>query len=470
MQIDDSPPSSSFSPCHGFARPCPTLYLTVCLEVSRRGGANPISLVLFGSCLVLLLFSSTIMDVSRMRLFLQTLECLIERTARQVASLITWDLPLALTNLTDEEVLRIKSAICEFSDSPATFEWFEERGYILFKRDAEDAEEEDPFPETFSPRLPSERSGRAEYPYAHYDLRSEQEEGRFTSFGKIWFAHDSQNRHVAICLVPENSDELRVYEVIRAQTLETLRDVCLLPALDILPLSQYRFVVMPRWGGPIMMPEPQTLREVTDILHSMLKALDFLHSHRIVHRDISLKNVLMNHYCNIGYYAPRRELRSSGRLCYATIDFDIAVAFSPDKPRSECVLESRLSLQGTTPQPNDTEPDDPNSTYDPFAFDVGCMVLTLDYVKGYTAEIPFLAPLLDKMTTKDVPRRFTAGEALLFFETHLKETPIEALMKSYSSDIPTGSYEEYDRWSAIPSALAQQWAEYREPLHPSRQT
>ncbi|KAJ3498913.1 hypothetical protein NMY22_g19557 [Coprinellus aureogranulatus] len=191
----------------------------------------------------------------------------------------------------------------------------------------------------------------------------------------------------------------------------------------------------------------------------MLKALNFLHSRRIVHRDISLKNVLMNHYCNIGYYAPRRELRSSGHLCYATIDFDIA---------------STLAVHDwKTPQPNDTDPDDPNSTYDPFAFDVGCMgivfLLTLDYVKGYTAEIPFLAPLLDNMTTKDVPRRFTAGEALLFFETHLKETPIEALMKPYSSDIPTGSYEEYDRWSAIPSALAQHWAEYREPLHPSRQ-
>lgn len=68
------------------------------------------------------------------------------------------------------------------------------------------------------------------------------------------------------------------------------------------------------------------------------------------------------------------------------------------------------------------------------------------------------------MTAKDISRRFTAHDALQFFETHLEETSPAALAKPYQK-VETAHFDEYDRWSAIPVELCEKWAEYREPLN-----
>ncbi|KAJ3504641.1 hypothetical protein NMY22_g17852 [Coprinellus aureogranulatus] len=351
---------------------------------------------------------------------------LFSTTIMDVELQITWAIPFHPEDHSEEELDRIHTAICEFSDSPATFEWFKVRGYTLFERNRDLVSELNPFPRSFSPRVPTNRATRAEYPFPHHNRHPLEKQDR--EKGKIWFAQDSQGRHVVINLVPAESDELRVYEFLREQTIETMKSACIIPVLDILSLAHCHFVVMPRWGDTVMFPEPRTLKEVLGVLHSMLKALNFLHSHDIVHRDIAFKNVLVNHYSDSIYDPIRSKLRSAGELSYAVIDFDLAIPFSPSDKRR---LPVEKALDGTIPHPDDAA-ESTDGDYDPFAFDVGCMgMLFCTVVQAYTAELPFLAPFLDGMTARNVSRRFTINQALHFFESHLKDIPRETLEKPY---------------------------------------
>jgi hypothetical protein len=80
-----------------------------------------------------------------------------------------------------------------------------------------------------------------------------------------------------------------------------------------------------------------------------------------------------------------------------------------------------------------------------------------------TGPLPFLAPLLDKMVAHDVRRQFTAQEALAFFEEHAAAVPQDTLAARATRGQHRGpSYEDYDRWEALPPALVRAWSHLRE--------
>ncbi|PBK65557.1 hypothetical protein ARMSODRAFT_851426, partial [Armillaria solidipes] len=70
-----------------------------------------------------------------------------------------------------------------------------------------------------------------------------------------------------------------------------------------------------------------------------------------------------------------------------------------------------------------------------------------------------LAPLLDKMVTRTISNRFTASEALQFFEDLLPDTLVP-------SDALTEHYEQCDRWKDLLAEFIQRWSAYREPPVP----
>jgi hypothetical protein len=73
------------------------------------------------------------------------------------------------------------------------------------------------------------------------------------------------------------------------------------------------------------------------------------------------------------------------------------------------------------------------------------------------------APLMDRMTTRDVSRRFTASQALEFLESFASELTEEKLQLSVLPWDPTTCFDEYDLWKGLPDTFIKDWGHFREP-------
>ncbi|KAF8503080.1 kinase-like domain-containing protein [Gautieria morchelliformis] len=276
---------------------------------------------------------------------------------------------------------------------------------------------------------------------------------------RIAFAQDS---------LQQTSDEYKILQLLikesSLQSLEGFNGV--LPPLDLVDLGDHCIVVMPRWGEFAYHPWFSTIREAVDYMRYWLKGLSFLHKHHIVHRDIKPENILVNHFAafsHIEWNEMRRTLRRDGHLAYAIIDFDISIMFPPTATREECRLPSNLSWDGAYDQPHDTKQGELD--YDPFAFDVGCLgILFCERFQHFTRTVPMFAPLMDRMTTRDLSRRLTASQALDFLESFASELTQEQLqLPAPPRETSNLQYEDYDRWEGLPDKFMKDWGHFREP-------
>ncbi|KAF8909771.1 kinase-like domain-containing protein [Gymnopilus junonius] len=337
------------------------------------------------------------------------------------------------------------SELQRFWHAPLTVSWFRERGYV--------------YPPSLSNNLKSKPPGvlhEVNYPYASYDCSEIMPQGALNISGKVLFAQDSLGRHVAIKIVRTDSDEHRVLRFLNEHSLDTLKANCLIPVLDFLPNGNYVFVVMPRWGSSIHLPWITKAREILEIMHSMLKALAFLHKNNIAHGDINDSNVLVNHFSDSSALEDnwiRAELRSKEMLSYAVFDFDFSVILPPEVDRTKYRLPYERSW-GTFNYTMDTAQGE--FDYNPFVLDVGILGVRFCYdFQHLTGEIPMLAPLLDKMTTRDLDHRFTALEALNFFDelfAQLTKEELECHIQTQFRELDL-DYDEYDRWKHVPQGL-----------------
>ncbi|KAF8869760.1 kinase-like domain-containing protein [Gymnopilus junonius] len=349
-----------------------------------------------------------------------------------------------------------------FWDSPRTVRWFQEHGYVYTPR----ISEEDSM---HIDRHPFGELHQVKYPYAYYDSSGSVPLGALDMSGKVVFAQDSTGRHVAIKLVRDGTDEYRILRFLSQQSLESLKENCIIPVLDFLPIDGFWFVVMPRWGTGIHLPWINNARHVLDIIHSMLKGLAFLHAHNISHGDLNLDNILVNHFSDyddmLHENRVRADLRSKQMLSYAVFDFDFSIMLPPETDKTKYRLPYKRSW-GTFNYTNDTTQGE--FDFNPFVLDIGALGVRLCWAYQHLAQhIPMLAPLLDKMTTRDLQHRPTASEVLRLFEDLYSES-IEArsdcwIQTQYRVDTP---YDEYDRWEHVPTDLAKKWAIYKEPPIP----
>ena len=94
----------------------------------------------------------------------------------------------------------------------------------------------------------------------------------------------------------------------------------------------------------------------------------------------------------------------------------------------------------------------------------------VSYLRGQhlTVLAPFMAPLFDAMTARDLRRRFSAPQALEFFEEMVSQMSRQELETDIRGVEPQGHvpYDEYNRWKDIPISLVRQWTIYREPPLP----
>ncbi|KAF9019612.1 hypothetical protein BDZ89DRAFT_1072858 [Hymenopellis radicata] len=294
--------------------------------------------------------------------------------------------------------------------------WLLERGYTLYNHFCLD--EEVTRTAECGPYLPNSSKLGGQFPYAFHDeayASFEEDTGWIPysalAWGNVVFAQDKEHRHVALKLVRRESEESRIMHfLLKAQNERPDKFIPgILPILEILPFAGHWLVVMPRWGDGIASPWFNSVKETLVVIHSLLSALAFLHGSGIVHRDISGRNTLVNHFAldsRGGGYPLRSAMRKDGRMKYG------GFFASLDAPPDLCQGEY---------------------DYEPFAFD------------HLTPFAPILAPLIDGMVTWDVRARFTAEEALQFFEQHVPHLDENLLY-------------------AIP--LRQKWAHLRIPPEP----
>ncbi|KAF9560144.1 hypothetical protein CPC08DRAFT_494012 [Agrocybe pediades] len=360
--------------------------------------------------------------------------------------------------------------------SQNTFEWFENHGYTLYK----------PLDESCSttvPRLPFlEDVYEGEFPYAAYDgspapdvlhldisSRPPVPLRAYEPDFKVVFAQDRQNRHVAIKLVRRGTDECRILEFLKEQPLETLKENCVLPVLDILPIDGFCFVVMPRWGSDLTEPPYQTVNDVLQMMHAVLKGLAFLHRHNIIHGDLNIGNILIDNFRD-GRYNEYDQLRlmrrAEGRARYGIFDFDFSKMFPQEINSCDCWIPVLTPyLWGTFNFTNDCAQGE--LEYNPFVTEVCTVgIMFSDYFQHVIPSLPILAPFFDMLTTHKLQQRFTASEALAFFEDfyyNLSDKQLQKVLPWLDGTELCHPYDDSDRWATVPSELAQKWAKYREP-------
>ncbi|KAG6835654.1 hypothetical protein H0H93_016095 [Arthromyces matolae] len=294
-------------------------------------------------------------------------------------------------------------------------QYFFERGYTLYSgwiRKRYDVVE------GYEPQLPCGGCESVHLPYAFHggDDSVNRDQDR------IIFAQDSEQRHVAVKVVKDASDEYKVLRFLFEQgvpdTIEKFNHV--IPVLDLMPFGDFWFA------------------------------------------DISRGNVLVNHFgrdqCD-RQNPTRRHLRHQKQLTYALFDFELSTKFPSSWSDKQCRLPYQRSWDGT---PGFVPPDtwQGEFDFDPFAWDVGAMGLVLaDRFQHLTIHVPLLAPLFDKMLTRDVPRRFTAQQSLDFFDTVVYPGTSQEQLDLGVEEPPR---EPIDRWTGLDPEFLERWSSYRE--------
>ncbi|KAG6848737.1 hypothetical protein H0H93_014543 [Arthromyces matolae] len=298
-------------------------------------------------------------------------------------------------------------------DSTRTKTWFKEKGYTLYSRMP------NPHfgPSNFMfPVDPGERE--ISFPYSYTNVITDTEQPSLDASvgerGIVCYAQDTQGRHVAIKALADGSEEFRIIDHLRTEPLPLSIDEFnnVMPILDVLPCEGHWLAIMPRWGIYPLSPDFRNLQEALQFIHCLLKDLK---SENVA---VNLFTGFVDDHCGVG----REKLRSEGKLTYALFDFSLATMFP-----------SSVSLEHLTPV------------------------------------VPMLAPFLDKMTTRNIPGRFTAAEALEFFEQHVLDSPVVlglGIPISRPIDRPLKHYDEYNRWKHLDPSFVQQWGTFREPPIP----
>ncbi|KAF8884752.1 hypothetical protein CPB84DRAFT_1788961 [Gymnopilus junonius] len=311
--------------------------------------------------------------------------------------------------------------------------WFAERGYTLY----------DYLPDgdnyrKFSHWKPSRPCpGPIDFPYPY--MGSDEDP---TDYGRVIFAQDNEGRHLAIKLLKGGSEEVKISK--------SLKDESCLRDMETYSLRHW-FVVMPRWGEVDYTPWFSTMYHAVSHMHCLLK-------------DVAHRNILVN---RLAYFRDRRktfsmqfDLEKKEKLRYALFDFDRAILLDKETYGENPILPIHFVDRGFYIPPYERLLGYPD--FDPFKYDVACLGIYFDETFGdHIPDAPLLAPLIDRMLTANIEKRFTAAQALAF---------TEYILSNVSRTIPTygkrrtwrGSYYERDRWKDLPEEFVTTWASYRD--------
>jgi len=251
-----------------------------------------------------------------------------------------------------------------------------------------------------------------EYPYARR-LYEDDDAALGISSPFVWGARDQLGRDVVVKLISNASvpsNELKVLQYLNTEPVRSDPRNHTIPVIEYLNISNLIFVVMPRWDGAFCCGF-DTVEEIMHCAQSFLEVFEFLHEHRIVHRDCLAQNAGYNVCVEMYQGSDITGTRRPSEARYALYDFGASLLYAKDTP-----------LETTHPGWKDwgwriRGVHAPSHPYSPFQFDVWCLGLVLQrYVRHIENIVPELGPFFSKITDLHPSQGFTAQQALAEFK------------------------------------------------------
>ncbi|KIM39299.1 hypothetical protein M413DRAFT_447245 [Hebeloma cylindrosporum] len=235
----------------------------------------------------------------------------------------------------------------------------------------------------------------------------------------------SDNMKVVFKPVATSSDELALAILLSSPKARADTRNCAVPVLDVVDIpgnDERVLMVMPMLKEIFNVPF-RRVGEVVEMLEQFLYCLQFLHENNIVHMDFCRYNLMMDgsriipkgwHFCNAYSHdgvsfasAFEWNDRWSVRpVQYYLIDFGLSRQLQDASTR----VVGDWGQDRTVPEMSFEIPSDP------FKVDVYQLGNAIkEYVAAYTG-LRILDPLIENMTASDPVKRFTADQAVLYFQ------------------------------------------------------
>ncbi|KIJ43923.1 hypothetical protein M422DRAFT_30733 [Sphaerobolus stellatus SS14] len=237
--------------------------------------------------------------------------------------------------------------------------------------------------------------------------------------------------------------EVEIAQYLSSQELRSDPTNHCVPVLDVLHCSTYQnltFIVMPllRWFEN---PRMATVGEAVDFFRQLFEGLQFMHKHRIAHRDCAAQNIRMDASAMYpkGFHAQRPWVlpepglpvapwyhRTERPPKYYLIDFGISRRYNPGN--GEPLEPVILGGDRTVPE---FQGEGKYSPWNPFPTDIYYIgnVIKIDYLERYT-NFKFMQELVDDMRQEDPSKRPTIDEVVNRMEGIIRSLSIFKL-RSY---------------------------------------
>ncbi|PPR00536.1 hypothetical protein CVT24_005510 [Panaeolus cyanescens] len=270
-----------------------------------------------------------------------------------------------------------------------------------------------------SPQENSTRSGarRSDYPYARKGYTDDRPLRFSFSSTRVWPARDGDGNDLVIRLISDNdiSDELRIWRRLHAPGVKNHPRNRAIPVIEYLEFDGLTFIVMPRWDSPAD-NDYATAEEVLNMAECIFDTLDFLHEHRIVHRDLDFQNIGLNVVINSydmqeGHHNPKEAM-------YAIIDFGFSLIYPYETQLEEAITTLRYGWEIGEVQP----------PRNPFTLETHYVVQMMQQnVRVIEKFIPEIGRFFDDILNAEEAERPFAREVLQRFRQFKSSLTVEQL-------------------------------------------